>query len=350
MLNQEDKYRLENYLRGAASKDDNTWVQDLFANGQDHTELQHYVGRDWDSFQHTDIVEKMNYAHTLDRVHHEIRKKEYQKKKSLIRRMTSTYTKIAAILLIPLLIAGSLTLGYLWNNADILNNEIAQTTIFAPIGSRVSFQLPDGTSGWLNGGANLVYSIPFGDKRQISLEGEGWFDVAHDEDRPFEITAGESVVRVLGTSFNMIAYPMDNHVEVVLLEGSIQFLNNNKPNSEGILLSPSDRLLFEKDKQSVVISKVDPENYKMWTEGKLVFEGESMLMVARKIERWYNIEVEIPESELNQYSINATFVNDTFEDVLQYISMISPIEYEITPSTQLTNGTFQKTKVTISKR
>ena len=78
----------------------------------------------------------------------------------------------------------------------------------------------------LNSGSKLSYSLPFNNNRQIKLEGEAWFEVNHDEDHPFEISTGNSTVKVLGTSFNMSAYPAENYVEVVLQKGKVEFLDN----------------------------------------------------------------------------------------------------------------------------
>ncbi len=97
------------------------------------------------------------------------------------------------------------------------------STIYAPFGARVSFSLPDGTTGMLNSGSKLSYSLPFKNNRQIKLEGEAWFEVRHDEEYPFEIRTGNSTLKVLGTSFNMSAYPDENYVEVVLQNGKVEF-------------------------------------------------------------------------------------------------------------------------------
>ncbi|MDO9581450.1 MAG: DUF4974 domain-containing protein, partial [Bacteroidales bacterium] len=217
------------------------------------------------------------------------------------------------------------------------------STIYAPMGARVSFNLPDGTTGMLNSGSQLSYSIPFTNNRHVKLEGEGWFEVTHDENHPFEISTGNSTVKVMGTSFNLSAYPAENYVEVVLQQGKVEF-QNNKGDEKGTIL-PSERLVFQNGKISMSVT--DPEKYSAWTEGKLVFREDPMEEVARRIERWYNVKVELADHELKKYSFHATFMDDTLEDVLRCLSMTSPITYSITQPKLLQDGTFKKEEVTI---
>jgi ferric-dicitrate binding protein FerR (iron transport regulator) len=251
--------------------------------------------------------------------------------------------KVAAILLLPLLIAGELFFYY----RDYGNRTTDQTvnyTIYCPMGSRISFNLPDGTKGMLNSGSKLSYSVPFSNNRNVILQGEGWFEVSRDESHPFEISTGNSTVEVLGTSFNLSAYPAENYVEVVLQQGKVEFQNNEDGKKATLL--PSERLIFHDGKISKSVT--DPAKYNAWTEGRLVFRGDTMAEVARRIERWYNVKVELTDSEIEKFSFRATFEDDKLEDVLRFLSMTSPIRYYISPGRILSDGTYEKEKVIIS--
>jgi ferric-dicitrate binding protein FerR (iron transport regulator) len=214
------------------------------------------------------------------------------------------------------------------------------------MGSRVTFSLPDGTTGFLNSGSTLTYTIPFANNRKLELQGEAWFDVAHDEQHPLEIGAGTSAVRVLGTSFNLNAYPNDNFIEVVLAEGKVAF--NATPNTPFVELDPEERLVY--NGESIHIEKTEPEKFKGWTEGKLIFRGDNMKTVAYRLERWYNIEVEIADQALNEYVFRATFEDDNLPEVLRLLSMTSPMSYRISPRKALPDGSWQKEKVTFYKQ
>ncbi len=162
-------------------------------------------------------------------------------------------------------------------------------SIYAPAGSRVAFSLPDGTAGMLNSESTLTYSMPFTDKRDVNLTGEAWFEVAHDSNHPFEVDAGNLNLTVLGTAFNVSAYPDEKYSEVVLENGKVTV--NCGLYKEGIVMQPSERFVFENGKGSR--SLTDTGKYSAWTEGKLVFRSDPMSEVARRIERWYNVRVEL---------------------------------------------------------
>jgi ferric-dicitrate binding protein FerR (iron transport regulator) len=196
----------------------------------------------------------------------------------------------------------------------------------------------------LNSGSSLSYSLPFNNNRQVRLEGEAWFEVNHDEAHPFEISTGNSTVKVLGTSFNMSAYPDENYVEVVLKTGKVEFMESN--GSDNVTMVPSERLVFQNG--NISKSVTDPAKYNAWTEGKLVFRGDQMGEVARRIERWYNVKIDIGDKELEKYSFRATFEDDKLEEVLRLLSMTSPITYHISPRKLLADGTYEKELITIN--
>lgn len=346
MLKQDEISRIERYLDGTASELDIAWVEDLFSNGQTNENLKLHLQNDWEKEAHEDINVDTDLDIMLDRVHHLIRKKESAQRKSVVRQITSVYSKIAAVLLLPLIVAGTL---YFYNSGyskESMADQQVNSVIYAPMGARVAFNLPDGTTGFLNSGSKLSYALPFSNNRKVSLEGEAWFDVFHNEKQPFEISAGESKIKVLGTSFNVSAYKEEQFVEVVLLNGKVEF--SDKARTDKIVMKPSERLVLQDEK--IAVEAVDPSKYKGWTDGKLIFRGDNMAEVARRIERWYDVKVEIADKDLVQFSFRATFKDDSLEDVLKLLSMTSPIEYKIIPRTQLQDGTYEKMKVILKKR
>lgn len=254
--------------------------------------------------------------------------------------------RVAAVMLLPLIVAGGLTYSYLSHKYPTGIEKEVISVIYAPLGSRVSFNLPDGTAGMLNSGSQLTYSIPFTNNRNVKLEGEAWFEVERDKDHPFKISAGNSIVKVLGTSFNMSAYPNENYIEVVLQDGEVEFLDDK--GIERVSLLPSERLVLHNGE--IKKSVTDPAKYSAWKEGMLVFRGDPMAEVARRIERWYNIKINIADKELEKYSFRGTFEDDKLEDVLRFLTMTSPIAYKVTPSKLMPDGTFKKEEVTIYKR
>jgi len=345
MLTQTETERLGRYISGLADQDDRTWVEDFFSHGHGNPHLKHYLENDWKNVFRQPQTKDVELSRILDRVHHHIREKESQKRRTFISRITNIYIKAAAVLLLPLLLAGSLYVGSLRGFTPLTAGKQASSAIIAPMGSRVSFNLPDGTTGWLNSGSALTYSLPFNENRKVTLEGEAWFDVFHDEKHLFEISAGESKIKVLGTSFNISAYPDTKYLEVILQDGKVEF--SDRSQADHVILKPSEQLILQKGRLHV--SPVDAAKYKAWTQGRLVFRGDKMAEVARRIERWYNVDVEIADDDLTRFSFRATFENDALEDVLMQLSMTSPIQYEILPRKQFPDGTSEKKKVVLYK-
>ncbi len=343
MLKQEEIEKIERYINGLSDDKEKTFVESLFLNGENNNLLHNHLEKDWDlTFRKSSPVD-FDLDYILDHVHHIIRKNETLERRKPLQKFMRVYMKAAAILLIPLLIAGGLVFSYLGLHGKTSTGRQVSSTIYAPLGARVSFNLPDGTTGMLNSGSHLSYSLPFINNRQVKLEGEAWLEVNRDEDHPFEISTGNSMVKVLGTSFNVSAYPAENYVEVVLKQGKVEFLDSEGKEKATIL--PSERLVFQNG--NISKSVIDPAKYYAWTEGKLVFRGDPMDEVARRIERWYNVKVELADQELKKYSFRATFEDDKLEDVLHYLSMTSPIKYKITPREMMSDGTYIKEIVTI---
>lgn len=338
--------KIGRYINGVADPDDIAWIEDFFSHGHENQYLKHHLESDWKNVLHEPRVEDVNLNRILDRIHHLIRAKESQKRKTFICRITNVYIKVAAILLLPLIISGGLYFSNLRGSSTMIADQQGSSAIYAPLGSRVSFNLPDGTKGWLNSGSILTYSLPFSENRKVILEGEAWFDVFHNEKQPFEISAGESKIKVLGTSFNVSAYLDEKYVEVVLQNGKVEFSDKTQANK--VILKPSEQLVLQEGKLKV--NSVDASKYKAWTDGKLIFRGDDMAEVARRIERWYNVKVEIADTDLVQFSFRATFENDSLNDVLKQLSMTSPIEYKILPRKQLQDGTSEKAKVILYKK
>jgi ferric-dicitrate binding protein FerR (iron transport regulator) len=336
-----DLEKLERYVAGQSDDNEKAWVESLFLNGEDDYTLYNTLEKDWNLMLRDSSPSQVNVNHLLDRVHHIIKKNEDLKRKNPLHKLMRIYSRVAAILFLPLIIAGGLFYSYLDSTIKTATEQNSGISIYAPLGARVSFKLPDGTLGMLNGGSKLSYSLPFNNNRHVNLEGEARFKVSHDEKHTFEITAGSSTVKVLGTSFNMSCYPDENYVEVVLEEGKVEYQNQDVP--ETLTMYQSDRLVFQNGQISLSIT--DPEKYIAWTEGKLVFRSDPMTEVVRRLERWYNVKIIIADQTLEKYSFRATFEDDSLEEVLRFLSMTSPIGYKISKTKALPDGTFKKGEV-----
>lgn len=206
------------------------------------------------------------------------------------------------------------------------------STLYVPFGKQFALKLSDGTQVFLNSGTSLKFPIAFvpGEKRAVFLDGEAYFDVTHDESRPFTIQSESLQVEVLGTSFNLSNYPEETETEVVLLDGLVS-LSTPNDSTRTTLLDPGFKADYDKVDHEISIKKVNPESYIAWMNGSVVFRNETFGNIILKLERMYNVEIFNSNEALAKETFTATLEtnNDTIEDVLGYFNKVHRIEYTI---------------------
>ena len=289
----------------------------------------------------------------LDRIHHQINSEEATtlKQKSgsfILRNFYKTFSRIAAILILPLLMFSI----YLYQNNGITfqNKDIAYSKVHAPKNSRLRIQLPDGTLAWLNNGSSLKYPQQFAKhSRKVELAGEAYFHVDKDKSRPFQVIAEDLNIRVTGTAFNISAYKDDQEIITTVEEGSVALQQGDKKKRHITKLTASMQSIFRKGSNKTQIKKVNPQKYTAWKEGKLVLIDDPMKTVEKKLERWYNVEIEIQNQEIYSYKYTATFTHESIEQVMKYLSVATPISYEIKLGKKQPDNSFSKMKILINK-
>jgi ferric-dicitrate binding protein FerR (iron transport regulator) len=232
------------------------------------------------------------------------------------------------------------------NQKETLLKKETWVEIKAPAWTRAQFSLPDGTTGWLNSNSSIKYSGNFNTDRQLSLDGEAFFDVFQDKKRPFIVHTPEINVTVLGTRFNVASYQDEKTAEVVLEEGSLVFNDNEM--KESYTMKPNDLVTYNKARKQFSISVIQPQKYISWKDGKLVFRNDPLDVIARRLERWYNIDVELNVSSPEDIRWRATFVDDNLEEVLKMLKRSLHVDYKMEKRDLKSDETFTKTKVILS--
>eukprot|EP01133_Synstelium_polycarpum_P002839 gene2839-3261_t len=163
-------------------------------------------------------------------------------------------------------------------------------TIETPMGGQYQVILADGTKVWLNAGSSLKYPLAFaGTLRKVELKGEGYFEVAKDKKRPFQVKTEHQLVEVLGTHFNVNAYPDEEEARTTLVEGSVKVSSGQDPEHYSALLKPGQECKLGKGK--LLVQQADVEEALAWKNGYFVFDDVDLKTALRKIGRWYNVEV-----------------------------------------------------------
>jgi ferric-dicitrate binding protein FerR (iron transport regulator) len=168
------------------------------------------------------------------------------------------------------------------------------------------------------------------DVREVYLNGEAFFEVAKNEEKPFKIYVNGTVIEVLGTSFAVRAFPDDESVRTTVVEGLVSFRSQDEDISEGVLLSAGDLGEFNLKRKKIskeFIENLDP--YISWKEGYLTFEQASMTEVRKQLERKYDIEVVFEDSNIELLELTAELKSRSLRNVLETISLSLGLEFEL---------------------
>ncbi|MFV0593421.1 MAG: FecR family protein [Draconibacterium sp.] len=208
--------------------------------------------------------------------------------------------------------------------------------LFVPYGKNASIKLPDGTLAHLNAGSRLVYPSKFeGSQRLVSLIGEGFFDVVHNPEVPFIVKTGDLNIEVLGTRFDLSAYPADKMIETILVEGKVKI---SKPgfhlDNKDHILEPNQRATYNTETRETRIMNVNVENYVSWHEGYLIFEQQELNRVIKKLERYYNIRIGMADPALGLLRITGKLELKEKETVLSILAKTASLELVNTNETE----------------
>ena len=169
--------------------------------------------------------------------------------------------------------------------------KIEMHSLEVPKGSEFKIVLGDGTQVWMNAQTKLSYPESFqGERREVFLAGEAYFEVAYDVEKPFVVKTADMGITVLGTSFNVKAYPEDEYVITTLVTGSVsqEYIKSGKE----VVLSPSDQAIYTKSNGVLKVGQVDVNESISWKDGRIILKDCSLKEIFRELVRWYDFEVE----------------------------------------------------------
>lgn len=207
-----------------------------------------------------------------------------------------------------------------------ISNISSINTITVPKGGQYQIVLPDGSKVWLNASSSLRFPTVFtGKERNVTLIGEGYFEIAKKEGMPFKVSANNTEVEVMGTHFNINAYQDEKAVKTTLLEGKVRVFRGNafkvlKPGQQANVVS-------DEENQSITVENVDAGQVIAWKEGMFVFNNTDLDNIMRQLERWYDVKIEgkIPNEQFNGI-INR---NSTLSEVLKMMELTSNLHFKI---------------------
>ncbi|NDV17491.1 DUF4974 domain-containing protein [Muricauda sp. TY007] len=204
-------------------------------------------------------------------------------------------------------------------------------------GERKEIQLPDGTMVTLNAGSRLRYPEKFkGDRREVALNGEAFFDVFRDTLKPFTIETGKLRTQVLGTSFNINAFQESDSIRVSVVEGKVVVYDSMAVKE---ILLPNEQLKYNKVDKGYRTSKYDSSIDRAWSSNIIYFNGTSLEEATHILERWYNVTIEITDADLGDKVITGKYNDPKLKETMESLGFLmniefkqlSPTLYEVTP-------------------
>lgn len=262
-----------------------------------------------------------------------------EKKQNSYRSIAATFYKVAAA--VTLLIAACI--GILYNK----NKNNQQAVVPAPKRTSITAlsnvtqsilrqDLSDGTIVWLKPKSSIEYPDVFSKtSRTIQLKGEAFFDVARDEQRPFIVTTGNVITKVLGTSFNIKAYKDASTIEVSVMSGKVAVQMNpadtpDTPDTSEVLLTPNERVTYVKsEKRLLKEAPLQLPELAMWQVTTIEYDNVPVERVLRTLEKKFNITIQVKNTNLNNCLIRADFTNQNLADILEMLSSSIEATYEL---------------------
>jgi transmembrane sensor len=321
----------EKYIKGKCTPDELESALTLFADPYHNLELRPTLFKYWmhEEESGTSEIPAEAMSIILDKVHHRINLAQSQKSESRIKKLIFNISKIAAILILGLL------LGLTVQN--LKKTEPVYFTSIAPKGSVSQMVLPDNSIVYLNAGSQLKYTVEgLKGKREVFLDGEAWFDVTKNEKKPFVVHTPFYDVKVFGTQFNVKAYKTDNEIVTTLEKGSVQIASSeNFKISENQMLRPGEQLIYSSLKKTIEVKKVETRMFTSWKDNKLIFINMNLKELIVLLERKYGVEIKTSDNSILNYHYDGIIKDETILEVLDLLKETLPIKYKIEGQTIL---------------
>jgi ferric-dicitrate binding protein FerR (iron transport regulator) len=236
--------------------------------------------------------------------------------------------KIAATFLI-IVTAGFLVYQLGQRNIDATETDTPQWVYKEnPAGQKSKLFLPDGTEVWLNAESKLEYLENFSDSiRLVLLSGEAFFEVTHDSLRPFQVQTGKIVTQVIGTSFNINAFPENNNISVNLVSGKVKVQNNN--NQQSVHLDPGEAVRIDLQTQQLTSYLFDELAATGWRNGLLQFTEAGSSEIINRLARWYGVSIAVEGTPPADWQFSGAFENESLKNVLEVMQYSRDFRFEL---------------------
>lgn len=304
---------------GEASPEDKKKIDSWLEKSHENKTLFNDLKEVWLSAKNKSNNEEYNVDDAIQNFLDKIKK---EKEKEYKMHRFSSILRYAAVFLLFLAIPAT----WWWSQKTPSDAENF-TTILSAYGDRSTIYLPDSSKVCLNSGSKITFNNSFDNgTRSLFLEGEAYFSVKKDAEIPFIVNTSDMNVEVLGTEFNLKAYPDEETVSVTLVSGSLEVSNSK----ETTMVTPRQKLLYKKTDHSLItenLADLAPETE--WKNGRLVFRNESLEELERKLERWFDVEIEFADETVRTRRFSGTLERESILEVIAYFGNSQYVDYQL---------------------
>jgi ferric-dicitrate binding protein FerR (iron transport regulator) len=339
------------FIEGIANDSEKQLVESWLQSDDSHPAFLNKIKEAWTNLDNVKSLEPATVDTDWEYVLSQINLSEHQMKEKTKRSEAwylRPWTKAAAAILLIVSVGGAFFLG----RTSKSNSEQARVynQIVVPAGEKSQLVLSDGSKVWVNAGSTLKFPDHFaGDKREVWLDGEAFFEVAKNKAKPFFVHTSDLNIKVLGTKFNVKAYKDEDIIETTLVEGlvSIEGKGTSNRGNKEMFLKPNHKAIFIKSNVSLVTEEIQREVSQpleprkiiisntipvepatSWKEGKLVFDNETLGTIVKKLERCYNVTILIDDS-IKEDRYTGVLRNVSIEQAVKALQISSDFRFEI---------------------
>ena len=329
-----------------------------YLNGEANEE-QTQLSAEWlESAENADVFRQLKKIDSLTSDLNLLRQFNIQKGKSQVRRkyrvnqivsITVWVQRIAAILFIPVLLGGI----WYYQQQDRLRKDLAVLLVTQEIitqpGTKTHLFLPDSTEVWLNASSSLRFPSAFvGNERRIGLDGEAIFKVYKNKKKPFIVSTSSMDVEAVGTEFNVSAYRGDLKFSTTLAEGKVKITDRLK-SDKVMFLDPGTQLNYDTKSKTYKAENVRVQDVIAWRDGILIFNEAPFYEVVARLGRWFNADIQIDDQSIENYRFTGTFTSESLDQVMELLTLSTPIAYSSSKRKVLDNKSFSKQEIRIWK-
>lgn len=306
------------------SREELTLLKRWFSDPLSQYEVESWLAEHWTTSREIDshlLIENINR-------HIENYQKQLQQKPGFsFVRVLKIYQRVAAFILIPLIV-----LGILYRIGQSSGALVQYTETIAPRGQKSQIILTDGTKVWLNSETKIRYPGNFSkSQRDVYLEGEAFFDVTKNVHRPFIVHISGLDVKVLGTKFNIKAYQDEKQIETSLFEGKVCLVWNDSSTAEQVEkeIEPRQSFVYDKSTRQMASGRFLQEEINGWKKNQLIFKDDTFSNLVRKVERWYDVDIIYDEKQFNDRRLTVElYEGERLERLMEVIGLTLWVDYQ----------------------